>query len=289
MSKSCCDFPCRRRAGHYTQWLFILVLGFVLAGCAGEPGQGPVVARVGDAALMVAQLDAQVPDSELADAERRIYVDNWVRRQLLYQEALAREVDQTARVHQLIESTRRDLIIAAFLDDLFADRQIDVTDSNVEQHYHLHVDDFRRPEAELRAQHILLGSRRDATALRNELLRGAVFKDKVRLSIDRETNTMGGDLGYFTADERPEIWAACDGASPGQLCNILSLDAGFHIVRLTDRKEANSVRDLTEPTVREQILETLVRQMHQQRIDELVAGLRSEHSWSIDEAGLATQ
>jgi peptidyl-prolyl cis-trans isomerase C len=270
--------------------LLIFSLGTFTTGCTSEDREGPIVARVGDAALTVVQLKNQIPDSELADEQRRLFVDSWVRRQLLYQEAVAREVDRTPRMRQLVEQARRDLVIAAFVDDLFDDQQIEVNESDVEQYYHLHADEFRRVNAEIRAQHILLGSRRDATALHSELLRGAVFEEKVReLSIDRETNTVGGDLGYFTADDRSEIWEACDGTSAGQLCRNVTLEGGYHIVRLTDRKESGSVRDLAEPAVRERILEALVREKHRERIDELVSSLREQHTWSVDETRLATQ
>lgn len=249
-----------------------------------------MVARVGDVILTVAQLDNQIPDSEMADEQRRLYVDGWVRRQLLYQEAIDREIDQAPRVRRLIEASRRDLVVATFLDGEFDDQQIDVNESDVERYYHLHADEYRRVHAEIRAQHIVLGSRRDATALRNELVRGAVFEDKVReLSIERETNTIGGDLGYFTADDRSEIWEACASASSGQLCRNVSLDGGYHIIRLTDRKEAGTVRDRAEPAVREQILEALVREQHHERIEALVSGLRSRHKWSVDETRLVSQ
>lgn len=248
------------------------------------------MARVGDATLSKAELLNEIPDGAAAAELRRVYVEAWIQRQLLYQEALAREVQQTPRVRRMVEQAQRDLVIAAFLDGLFDGQRIDVSDADVEQYYHLNADDFRREDGEIRAQHILLGSRRDATALRGELQRGAVFEDKVlELSIDRETNTVGGDLGYFTADERPEIWEACSGAQPGQLCRTATVDGGYHIVRLTDRKEAGSLRSLDEPAVRSRILETLVRQRHEERIDELVGGLRSEHDWSIDETQLTAE
>ncbi len=272
------------------QGLLVSLALLAAGGCGPGAEEGPVVARVGSAVLTAAQLGSQIPDSEMANEQRRLFVDSWVRRQLLYEEALAREVDQEPRVRRLIEATRRDLVIATFLDDLFDDQQIDVSEADVEQYYHLHADEFRRTEAEIRVQHIVLGSRRDATALRNELVRGAVFEDKVReLSIDRETNTNGGDLGYFTADNRAEIWEACAGASPGKLCRNVSLDGGYHIVRLTDRKEAGTVRDLTEPAVREAILESLVREKHRDRVEALVSGLRAEHSWSVDETRLVSE
>lgn len=267
-----------------------LGLALMAGGCSSGSGEGPAVAQVGNATLTVAQLNNQIPDSEMADEQRRLFVDSWVRRQLLYQEALDREVDQAPRVQQLIESARRDLVIATYLDDAFDQQQISVSETDVERYYHLHADEFRRTNAEIRAQHIVLGSRRDATALRNELVRGAVFEDKVReLSIDRETNTIGGDLGYFTADDRSELWEACAGATPGQLCRNVSLDGGYHIVRLTDRKEAGTVRGLSEPAVRERVVEALVREQHRQRIEALVSSLRSKHKWSVDETRLVSQ
>ncbi|MDA0338199.1 MAG: hypothetical protein O2782_23765, partial [bacterium] len=70
-----------------------LGLGLFVAACGTQRDEGPVVARVGDVVLTVAQLHNQVPDSEMAEEQRRLYIDSWVRRELLYQEALVHEVD----------------------------------------------------------------------------------------------------------------------------------------------------------------------------------------------------
>ena len=49
----------------------------------------------------------------------REFVESWVRQELLYQEALSRQLDENARILDLIEQTRRDLLVAALLEREF--------------------------------------------------------------------------------------------------------------------------------------------------------------------------
>lgn len=257
-------------------------------GCGRPRDGGPAVARVGDAVLTRADLESQIPDGEVAAAgQRRQAVEDWVRQELLYQEAHAQHLDDDPRVRKILEQAGRDLVVAAFLDQTFEDRQLEVSPAEVERHYNTHASEFRRTDAEIRAQHILLGSRRDATALRQELLQGVRFEAKAReLSLDRATTASGGDLGYFTADEQPELWAACANLEPGELSQIVATEQGFHILLLVDHQDPGSLRSLDETVVREGILETLVREKHRARLDTLLDQLKTKHDWQIDETQL---
>jgi hypothetical protein len=261
-----------------------------LLACGADDQEAPVVARVGDAVLTVEELNSQVPDVELGEDLRRLYVEDWIQQQLLYHEALDRELHEKPLVRRLVEQARQDLIVAAYLDGKFENDRIDIAETELENYYHLHADDYTRQEDEIRAQHILIGSRRDAETLRQELLSGDSFEARVQeLSLDRETLSSGGDLGYFTAEERPVLWEACLDLRPGQISRPV-VDAsgrGHHIARLLDRKAAGSLRSLDEAEVRKDIEEALVRERYRARVDSLVDRLRDEHSWQIDEDLLA--
>lgn len=254
------------------------------SGCAPQGDDGAVAARVGDAVLTRAEVDNQIPGEAVA-GERRQFAEDWVRQQLLYQEAVERDLPKSARLQRLIAQAQRDLVVATLLDETFENQQIDVSASEVEQYYRLHAADYTRTDAEIRVQHILLGTWRDANAVRQGLLAGDDFDDKAQeLSIDRGTVGAGGDLGYFTADDHPELWEGCDGLSIGQTSQPVATKEGFHILRLVDRKEPGSSRDLAD--VRDEIVETLVRQKHRERLEELVERLKSKHSWQIDQSQL---
>jgi peptidyl-prolyl cis-trans isomerase C len=271
---------CSKNCSRHLGWIALTTL--VLAACESSDETDPVVARVDDAKLTVAVLTDQIPGTDVTSEERRLYVDKWLQQELLYQEALEQDFASKARVQRLIDQATRDLIVAAYIDETFEDTQIEITDEDVEQRYHLHSERYLRHDAEIHAQHILVGSRRDASSLRQALLRGESFEDKARdLSLDLETHTEGGDLGFFAASEYPELWEACANLTKGQISQPVSSERGYHIVRLLERKEPGTVQELAD--VEQRVRIELIRERHVQRLDDLITRLKDDHSWHIDE------
>lgn len=243
------------------------------------------MARVGESSLTLFELDGRLPDEGPVEEQRRRFVEEWVRQQLLFHEALERGIHERPRIGRLVEQARRDVIVAAFLDGEFENRPIEISRGDVESYYQQHPGEFRRLEDEIRAQHILVASRREAESLRQELLHGGGFDDRaVELSLDRATAASAGDLGHFTAGDRPELWEACADLQPGEISSPVATDGGYHIVLLRDRKKAGSLRSLDEAGVREGIEEALVWKRHRGRVDSLVSRLRREYDWHVDEA-----
>jgi len=269
----------------------LAALAVLLASCVSEEVRGPVVARVDGVDLTRASLDDQMPlglAPEIAATERRTFVENWVHQELLYQEALATGVDEGARIQRLLDQARRDLLIAAFLNREFENEQVAVTEEAIQNYYHLHSDQFLRLTAEVRAQHILLGSRRDANALRQKLIQGDSFVEAARQhSLDEDTKMAGGSLGYFAEEEYPILWTLCADLAANRISDPLSTERGFHLVRVLDRKEPGTVKEVEQ--VRSEIVEALVREEHERRLDELLDHLKEKRSWEIDEAQLANQ
>ncbi|MCY3736025.1 MAG: peptidylprolyl isomerase [Gemmatimonadaceae bacterium] len=244
------------------------------------------MARVGASSLTRLELEAQVP-GEAGLEQRRRFVGDWVRRQLLYQEALERQVHERPRIQRLVEQSREDVIVAAYLDSEFESRSIEIDPGEVRSYYDRNPGEFTRQEDEIRAQHIQVDSRRAAESLRQELLRDGGFDGRVaEVSLDEATAASSGDLGYFTARERPELWEACVDLRPGEVSDVVATGRGWHIVRLRDRQKAGSLRSLDEAGVRQNIEEALVREGYRGRIQALVDSLREEHSWEIDETML---
>ena len=259
-----------------------LVATVLLAGCESSTQTDPVVARVDDATLTATALADQIPGTDVTAQERRVYIDKWLQQELLYQEALDQDYGDKASVRRLIDQATRDLVVAAYLDETFEDTPIEVTAEDIEQQYHLYPERYQRKETEVHAQHILVGSQRDANSLRQALRRGESFEEKARdLSLDPETHTEGGDLGFFTASQYPELWEACANLSSGQISRPVSSERGYHIVRLLERKEPGTVKELVD--VEQQIRVELIRERHLQRLDALITRLKDDHSWQIDE------
>ncbi len=243
-----------------------------------------IVARVGDAELTEGDLVGQLalrPDADAAEGERAQLIEDWVRQELLYQEALARGLHQQTRLKTLLAQLRRDLLVAALLDAEFQDRELSFSEAAIRRYYDAHQADFRRAAPEIRARHILLTSRREANAQRQTLRqRGESFAEVARkYSHDSATRNKGGELGYFSEAENPVLWAACQDLPLNRISEPIYTEYGYHLIQLLEHGEVGTVRDLAQ--VRSQIVETLVREHHQSQLDQLVAQLKNSADWAI--------
>lgn len=268
----------------------VFLSALLLAGCAAEQDESPVVAQVGEAILTRADLEDQVSDAldpEVTLASRRAFVEDWVREQLLYQEAESVGLGRNARLQRLIEQARRDLLVAAFLNQEFEDHEVEVTEADIEDYYHLHADDLTRSEAEIRLQHILLQSRRDANALRQKLVAGSLSFEEAasQHSLDAASNLVGGDLGYFPLEDDPLLWEISQDLTLNRISKPISTERGYHIVRVLDRVEPGTTKEVEQ--VRGTIVEALVRETHRQRLDELISRLKEKRTWQIDDTQVA--
>ena len=185
------------------------------------------------------------------------------------------------RLLQQLERTRRNLLVAALLDDELGSREVDVTETEIQRYYDKNVDIFRREVPEVQARHILLSSQRQANARRNDLRRGDDFGDVARShSEDVDTRDKGGQLDVFSRADDPALWNACEDLELNEPSQPVRTEYGYHLIEVQARYQANSVRPLEQ--VREQIVEKLVWQTHRQRMDQLVETLKEREDWGIN-------
>ena len=251
--------------------------------CDDPSEQSPVIARVGKAELTQADLAVQLPPGMEGGSESAssTFVENWVRQELLYQEALERNLDENARIQHLFEQTRRDLLVAALLDSEFEGREVAVTEAMVEEYYQGRREEFLRSEMEIRVRHILVASARDAQARRQDLVQGSYSFEAVARahSLDEKSKIAGGDLGYFSREEHPVLWDACRELVQNRLSNPVRTRYGYHIFEVLDRQEEGTVKELEQ--VRSPIVEILVRREHRQRLERFVDQLKSAREWVV--------
>lgn len=266
----------------------VAVAVLLAAGACEHPeGQGAIAARVGDAVLTMEELDSQLDEglpSAVAAVERRQLVEAWIDEELFYQEALTRNLERSPRVRTALEASRRNLLIAHLLDAEFDGAEIEVSEAAIQDHYDSHRDDFLLTRPQVRVRHILVGTRRDANARRQALNRGALFEEVARAhSRDQESKYDGGDLGYFTSQDDPVLWEACESLELNSISKPVRTEYGYHIFQLLDRQEAGTVRDL-DKQVRAEIVEQLVRAEHQRRLAAFSRRLKESSAWEIVDA-----
>ena len=91
---------------------------------------------------------------------------------------------------------------------------------------------------EWRAGHILVKNRKLADELLRRIKQGGSFEALAREHSTCPSKSRGGDLGWFGPGKMVAAFeSACKRMSPGSTSDIVSTSFGYHIIRLTGRKD----------------------------------------------------
>ncbi|MEX0787997.1 MAG: peptidylprolyl isomerase [Anaerolineales bacterium] len=93
---------------------------------------------------------------------------------------------------------------------------------------------------QVHARHLLVSSREQAEALRQQILAGEEFALLARqFTLDLTTRPAGGDLGWFPRGVllTPEVEAAAFALAPGDVSPVVESILGFHVVETIERGE----------------------------------------------------
>jgi peptidyl-prolyl cis-trans isomerase C len=127
----------------------------------------------------------------------------------------------------------------------------EVNDAEALAFYEKNKEDFNNPD-QVQASHILVKVEQNATpeekaaakAKIEKLLKqvktpDANFAQLARENSDCPSKAKGGDLGYFGRGQMvPEFEDAAFAMKPGQISGVVETQFGYHIIKVTDRKEA---------------------------------------------------
>lgn len=93
--------------------------------------------------------------------------------------------------------------------------------------------------SEVRASHLLVATEEEVNALRTEIEGGAAFEDVAARVSQCPSGAKGGDLGFFSRGMMvPEFDAAAFTLPKGQLSEPIQTQFGWHLLLVTDQKEA---------------------------------------------------
>ncbi|EJR56980.1 foldase prsA 2 [Bacillus cereus VD107] len=119
------------------------------------------------------------------------------------------------------------------------------------------VKDYYKPE--IKASHILVSDENEANEIKKKLDAGASFEELAKQeSQDIASKDKGGDLGYFGAGKMtPEFEKAAYKLKVGQISNPVKSPNGYHIIKLTDKKDLkpyDEVKDSIRKNIEEERL-----------------------------------
>jgi peptidyl-prolyl cis-trans isomerase C len=286
------------------RWGWALLLGMMLAvsgpAFAADQGKpGDVLVKLGkqeitrgDFESRISAMPAEYQNRFKTDQQKRELLDMIVQANLLALEARASKMDKEKNLALRLEDAANGILAQEYLKRLF-DTVPKVTDADIAKYYEGHAAEFKTPEA-VSARHILVKAAQDAKPpelakaleqakkIKADLDKGGDFaKLAEQYSDDPGSKSKGGDLGFFTRDRMvPEFSQVAFALGPGQVSEPVKSRFGYHIIKLTERREAKQL-DLKESAPRIRAL--LENQRRKEASDREIEKLKKKYSVTYTE------
>lgn len=227
---------------------------FLLPSCKERTGDDPLVlAEVGPKVLTKTMAKKQIPvqvfesDSNLALLQ---YRDNWVRRQLILQEANRLNFPNRADIRENLQRVREEYILQAVQEYIVHEFQndLEVSEQEARNYYQKNKDKFTLDERYVRYRHMVAKSNQDALNARRELMQAvpwATVAQKYSKYADlkvRESerywpiSIAGGDISMLNRYLRI--------IGPSEISPIYRTGNEYHFVQLIDERPKGDHPDL---------------------------------------------
>lgn len=138
------------------------------------------------------------------------------------------------------ENLRKELLVNKHKEEYM--RSLTITEEEAKEYFEKNKEKLIL----IRASHILVKTEEEGQQVLNILNKGEEFsKVAEEISVDKESSTKGGDLGYFTRGDRiSEFEEAAFSLEIGEISEIIKTEVGYHIIKIEDRKDSyESLKD----------------------------------------------
>lgn len=245
--------------------LFAILLIYVIVNPPGKSGDDVIVAKVNGVAISKERLYLALVESGGSQTLETMISEELINQEVdkagitITDEDLNKEIDSIKSnfsseeefaqlltyYNMTMDDLKEEMQIQAQLRKLL-EPQVTVTDEDIKTYYDSNLESFEIPE-QVRASHILVETMEEAEAILSELKSGSDFAAvAMEKSTDTGSKEAGGDLDFFSRGEMDEAFeTAAFSMNVGDLSEVVESSFGFHIIKLTDHKDA------TTPTLEE--------------------------------------
>jgi len=202
---------------------------------------------------------------------RKAVSDDLINIEMMSQEAVKKNLDKQPETAQMLELSRQQVLVSAFIQDYVKTHP--VPEKDLTEGYESLKKSLGNKEFSVR--HILVEKESEAKSIEAKLKKGGKF-DKLAETNSKDTGSKdkGGDLGWIPVGNIPNAFVkpfgdALMNLTKGQISEPVQSQFGWHIIKLED------VRDLKMPSF-EELKPQLAQRIQQQAVQGLIAELRAK-------------
>lgn len=268
----------------FTITLISIVL-IAVSGCAKKPdANNKVIARVSNTVITEKDLQAKIAKmppyyQNIVSKNPKLYIEDIIVETMCYEEGVRKGLDRDKEVREVVNEAKKKIVMAKLIKNEVEDKVV-VTEDEIKKFYDEHKDEFKSPPM-WRASHILVADEKDAKTILDDLARGGSFEELAKAHSIDATASRGGDVGFFREGQLvPDFEKAALRLEVGQTSAIIQTQFGYHIIKLTDKKEPGAK---SYEEVKRAIEANLKKEKRTALFNALVLNLKNKYGVEVNE------
>lgn len=215
----------------------------IFGACSEQEKPGSFVARVNQSYLTEANL-SELADSQMVSGKSRsAMIKNWVRQEILFQEAVKQGITDTKEFARAIDDTRRELASALLLQKFSSSSQVVTSKDELENYYNENRTSFRLPFNSFFFNQIDFSDRETAVMFRTELIQNGWANAVDKFSQEPTLVNVFTDVLKSEQDIYPvSLLRILEGLYPLEFSIVIPDDRGYYtVIQLLDKYLAQSI------------------------------------------------
>ncbi len=153
-------------------YLIIIIFAFALTlfGCSKEEKPSKYVAKINKSVLTEEDLKSALKDERNKGIYREEYINNWIKSEILYEEAADKGLLNDAEFKSLLDRTKKELASALLVRKIADENKIEPTDDEIKKYFDSNKDDFKLVDDAYIFNEINFNDYNKAVEFRNSLL-----------------------------------------------------------------------------------------------------------------------
>jgi len=252
-------------------WSAMLLLAASIAFVPPAAAEDAVVARVNGVDIKQSDLDFAASEvgprlgTYRPEDRKRILLQFMIENELMAGASEKEDLDKADTFEKRVAYHKRRALRDAFFDMNITGA---VKESEAKKIYDEKIAKMK-PEQEIKARHILVGTEEEAKEIKAQLEGGTDFA-KLATEKSKDKNAEGGDLGFFTRGQMLKPFEdAAFALDVGKISDPVNTSFGWHIIEVEERRDQKlpSFDDVKEP---------IMSQLLVQKAQVVVSGLREK-------------
>lgn len=248
--------------------------------------QGTVLAKVNNNVITLENFDEKLKVLEALAAtkktptadEKKMFLDELIKQDLIFQEAKARGIDKKKEVRDAIDEFKKSAMIQQLVNDEI--KGIVVEPSEIESAYNQNKGALAS-DVEIKAREIVVPTEATAKEILISLLQGGDFAAIAKERSIAPSGASGGDVGIVKKGAKfDKFYEVVLGLEQGQNSQYFKGPDGYYIVKV-DEKKGGTIPRLDE--VYDKIKNFLLEQKQRSRLEELSNKLKRDAKIEIKE------